>query len=195
MATPGAQQFQRLFDEVFNQLHGLQTAWSLYFGLYGTTDNVVLLRATALVSFGALQELLIEAVYLRTHRLLEEGTSRGNSRASMESLIQRLPPTASNLRRLLKKRLEAVRRDCAEVAEWRDRQVAHGDLRTALREHPSPLPPVQARRIGRAIELLASILSEISDECGLDQRYNVHREMADLDIHEVLGRLRAGTNR
>ena len=84
--------FQTLFDEVWNELHGLQTAWSLYFGLYGTANNVRVLRSTAIVSFGAIQELLIEAMYLRTHRLIE----RKKSRASMDSLIRHLPPSASD---------------------------------------------------------------------------------------------------
>jgi hypothetical protein len=189
------QRFQTLFDEVWKELHGLQTVWSLYFGLYGTANNVKLLRSTAIVSFGAIQELLIEAMYLRTHRLLEEAASRGKSRASMESLIGNLPPSAFKLRRVLQKRLEAVRRDCAPLADWRDRQVAHRDLATTLREHPSPLSPVQARSVGRAIEMLASALTEISDECGLDRPYNVHQEMADMDIHEVIGRLRTGGHR
>ena len=191
MTTSSAQRFQTLFDEVWNQLHRLQTAWSLYFGLYGTADTVVLLRSTAIVSFGAIQELLIEAMYVRTHRLVE----RGKSKASMESLIRNLPASASALRGRLQKRLEEVRRECEHVTDWRHRQVAHRDLRTALREHSSPLAPVQARSVGRTIELLASTLTEISDECGLDRPYNVHQEMADMDIHEVIGRLRAGRNR
>jgi hypothetical protein len=195
MAAFNAERFETLFNEVWDELHRLHTTWALYFGLYGTRDNVELLRSTALVSFGAIQELLIEAIYLRTHRLLEEAVSRGKQRASMESLIQNLPETASTLRRHLKKRLAGVRRDCANIAEWRDRQVAHRDLATALRQHPSPLPPVQARAVGRTIEILAKSLTAISDKCGHDRPYDVHQEIADVDIHEVIRRLRAAGNR
>ena len=55
--------FRRAFDDVWNQLRSLQTYWTLYFCLYGSRRSVKLLRATAVVTIGALQELLIAAIY------------------------------------------------------------------------------------------------------------------------------------
>jgi hypothetical protein len=195
MAAFDAQRFQTLFEEVWNELHRLQSTWTVYFGLYGTGDSVELLRSTAVMSFGVIQEIMIEVIYLRTHRLLDAAVSGGKRTASIESLIQSLPPSACSIGRPLRKKLDAVRRDCETLAEWRDRQVAHRDLATALRQHPSPLRPVEARTIRRAIDFLAGALSEISDECHLDRPYRIHQEMADMDIHKVIDRLRAGRDR
>lgn len=184
------ERYERLFDEVWNQLHRLQTVWTIYFCLTGTSQTVELLRSTAWVTFGALQELMIEAMYLRTHRLLEEATPRGRRRASLETLIQRLPASAAHLKRQLKRDLATARRDCGPLTEWRDRYVAHRDEATALREHPSPLPPVQASIVGRTIEFAASALTAISAECNLGRPYRVHHEMADSDVHKLIDRLR-----
>jgi hypothetical protein len=72
--------FRRVFDDVWNQLHRLQTHYTIYFCFFGGKQSVELLRATAWVTFGALQELLIAAIYLETHRLLENASTQRSRR-------------------------------------------------------------------------------------------------------------------
>ena len=147
MKTFDAPRFTVLFEEVRNQLYRLQTHWTLYVFLYGERKTVELLRKTAIVTFGALQELLIEAIYTGTHRLIDAGISRGRRTASMESLLYYLPSSAAPLRRRLQKHLDAVRRNCEQLTEWRNRHVAHRDAATVLREHPSPLERITKRSV------------------------------------------------
>jgi len=191
MTTTETARFRKVFDDVWNQLHRLQNHWTLYFCLYGSTRSVDTLRATAWVTFGALQELLITAIYIETHRLLDNASGqRGRRTASVERLIQDLPASSALLCRRLKRELKAARADCRDLSEWRDRHVAHRDAATVLSEG-SPLPPVEAASVGRTIEFVGGALTAISNELELDHEYNVHREMDDLDVHKLLERLRA----
>ena len=182
--------YERLFNDVWNQLYRLHTTWDIYVCLTGSRHTVELLRSTAIVTFGAFQELLLEAIYLRTHRLLEQAATRGKRRASVEALIQQLPPGSTRLRRELQGRLEGVRRTCASLSDWRDRHVVHRDEPTAVGEHPRPLGRVQARCVSRTIEYVAAALTAISKECGLDRPYRLHEELADSDVHKLIERLR-----
>jgi HEPN superfamily AbiU2-like protein len=190
MSTSNSTRFQKVFNDVWNQLHRLQTHRTIYVCLFASQQSVKVLRTTALVTFGALQELLISALYLETHRLLDQATSRGNKTASVEGLIPNLPPSSAQLRRSLQRRLGAVRKDCEHLKDWRDRHVAHRDLDVVVRE-PFPLKPVNARTVDDAIEYVASALTEISRELNLEREYNLHREMDDVDVHKLLERLRA----
>jgi hypothetical protein len=184
--------FQKVFDDVWNQLHRLQTHYTLYFCFFGAERSVELLRATAWVTFGALQELLIAAIYLETHRLLENASTQRNRRsASVERLIQDLPDSSAPLRRRLKRELKAARADCRSLSEWRDRHVAHRDAATVLGERIPALPPVKGASVGRTIEFVGGALTSISAELDLNHEYNVHREMDDLDVHKLLDRLQA----
>ena len=134
MSAAHGARFERLFDDVWNQLHRLQTHWTIYLCLYGTRSSVQLVRSTALVTFGALQELLTLAIFLETHRLLDNGSTSGQRTASIESLIQDLPPSSAALRRGLKRELKAVRAGCRQLTEWRHRHIAHRDAATVLGE-------------------------------------------------------------
>jgi hypothetical protein len=139
------------------------------------------------VTFGALKELLIEAMCIGTQRLIDNATSRGHKTASMESLFLALPDAAAPLRRRLE--LGVVRRDCRHLSEWRHRHVAHRDAPDA---HAIPLQPLNARSVGDAIEFFAGALTAISDELGLGRPYHLHQEMSDLDVHRLIERLRGG---
>ena len=183
-------QLRRLFKEVRNQLYRLHTHWTPYLALYGQPRTVELLRASAMVTFGAVQAVLIEAIYIGTQRLLDQSSPRrGHPTASIESLIRFLPPGSAALRRRLRPELEQARKKCVQLAEWRDRVVAHRDLATALDEHPMRLGAVKASTVGDVIQFLAGALTAISEELDYDSGYNPHQELADLDVHELIRRL------
>jgi hypothetical protein len=84
MAAFDAARFQALFEEVWDQLYRLHTNWTLYVSLFESMETVELLRASALVTFGALHSLLIEAIFLGTHptarRWYVSGPSNGLDR-------------------------------------------------------------------------------------------------------------------
>ena len=185
--------FQALFENVRDQLHGLQTTWEIFLCLYGTPHGVEILQATAWVTFGALQKVLTHAIWLGTHRLLEAGSS-GKKTASIQTLISSLPAASAHLRRRLQKDINLVRKDCEQLSEWRHRSVVHIDLATVLREHPTPLEPVKMRSVGNAIEVFARTLTAISDELGLNVPYDPHHETSDLDVHDLIRRLQATRN-
>jgi hypothetical protein len=187
---------QALFENVHDQLQELHRSWTLYFLLFGSQYSVNVVRDTAPFTFGSFQHLLIEAIYLQTHRLLEGGSAEAKGVASLPTLLSALPASLAPLRRELKTKINVTRRECLKLSEWRDRHVAHRDLATVLAEHPEPLEPVNAKIVGDALETFAAALSSISDELRLNLRYDVKHEMNDLgrDVTELLRRLSVSRN-
>ncbi|MDQ3421014.1 MAG: hypothetical protein M3541_19945, partial [Acidobacteriota bacterium] len=61
-------------------------------------------------------------------------------------------------------------------------------------EHPTPLQSVKERSAGAAIEFFAAALSDISDELDLNLRYDLNSELADLDVLELIRRLKGATD-
>jgi HEPN superfamily AbiU2-like protein len=80
------------------------------------------------------QRLLHHGVLLTIQKLLDPAiSSRGKQSASLEMLLRGLPPGAdATLTRRLKKCLDAMRTDCSNIKEWRNRKIAHLDLPTVL---------------------------------------------------------------
>ena len=154
--------------------------------------NVQLLRDSALRTFGTVQQLLQEAIFLGTYRLIEDGNPGGKRTASFESLFSYLPDEPATLRRRLKKRLNHVRTECEELRQWRHRQGAHRDEATVTMEHPRPLQPIQARVVRHALEFFADSLTQVSDELGFNLTYQLHVNVdRELDVLELIRRLEA----
>jgi hypothetical protein len=194
MPVVDAARYQTLFEEVWDQVYRLHTTWTVFLCLYETRTGRDVLRATARVTFAALGELLTEAIFLGTHRLLEKGSSEAKRTASIQSLVSLLPPEAAPLRRRLRKNLSAVQKDCEPLTAVRHRRVVHRDLATILDEHPTPLERVKMRSVGNAIEVFAATLTAISDELKLNLAYDLHHELDDLDVHELIRRLGLALN-
>ena len=120
MPATDRERFQALFEEIRNQVYFLQMNWTLYVRLTGNLQTLELLRVSAKYTFGVINKLLLETIYLGTHRLIDAGVSSSTKRtASMETLIHRLPPASAPLRRRLQKQLKYVRRECENLSDWR----------------------------------------------------------------------------
>jgi len=76
-----------LIEELHAEAISLQQFWLLHQQLYGKRKHVELMRASALVSFGLIQKLLREAIFLGIQRFLDPSWMRGHKTASLEQVI------------------------------------------------------------------------------------------------------------
>jgi hypothetical protein len=185
------EKLQALFEHVWSQVYRLETKWVLYVSLFKDQATVAVLCDTAPVTFGAIKLLLVDAVFLSMHRLLDTGVSRGRRTASLETLIHSLPPDSAPLRRALQKKLKQLRTDCRDLSLWRHRGIAHHDYGIALDEDPTPPGPVKVSTFTAAFASMAEILTAISDECGLNCGYEPGHEVTDLDVNALVDRLKS----
>jgi hypothetical protein len=76
----------------------LARCWRLHIQLYGNGQHVELMREAAIRSFGLFQKVLQDSIVLSCQRLLDPASSRGNTTASIEALIQMIDPADARRR-------------------------------------------------------------------------------------------------
>jgi hypothetical protein len=109
---------------------------------------------------------------------------RGHKTASLEQVIHSIPRAPGNvlLCRRLRKELRSLRDACADIKEWRDRQIAHLDYPTVFMEHPKPLSSVQVRTTQAAIEGIVNFLRQVAEHCySSHHAFPFHGESLDGD--------------
>jgi hypothetical protein len=153
-------QFHALWEEVAL----LHLRWAEFVELFGTKrSRIDLLNQAAPSFFRIVQDVLWDVTLLHIARLTDSSKSFG--KADKENL------TIQNLPRLVDSRIEL--RVTALVAtaiskatfcrEWRNRNIAHSDLKLALNESPTPLPDVDKQKTEEALSAIEAVLSEVHE--------------------------------
>ena len=95
-------------------------------------------------------------------RITDPRESMKKDNLSLDRLIQSVAAHADDeFRAGLNERMKNVRKQCEPIMQWRNRNVGHNDLATALQYHPNPLPNINAGDIDDAIRVIAELMNEI----------------------------------
>jgi hypothetical protein len=158
----------RFHYELWNELAWLFIKWKHYRHLYATSDaTVAILNAAAPSFFYFLNTILFEDVLLHMARLTdppEQGLERTNL------TLQRLPALVSDdpalvpdagLRARAENLLRVVLARTEFARVWRNRRIAHRDLRTYRRQHPTPLPGASRQNVEDALEAMRDLMNTL----------------------------------
>jgi hypothetical protein len=138
-----------LLEELHGHALGLRQKWTLYQELYGNQKRVEVMRSAALVSFGILQPVLWESIFMAISRFIDPAKSMGNETASLEQLIKAIPAGNDDLSKELTSRLATLRDDCKPIRQYRHNRIAHSNLAVARME--KSLDSVTIRSVHRAV--------------------------------------------
>jgi hypothetical protein len=152
-----------LLEELHASAVSLRQLWLLHQQLYGQREHVDLMRKTALVSFGLIQQLLREAIFLGIQRFLDPASMGRYKTASLEQLLLSIPPGHEPLCEGLQQDLIDIRTTSVDIKEWRDRQIAHLDYKTVFLEHPTPLNDVMVRTTQTSIDGIVNFLRQVAE--------------------------------
>jgi hypothetical protein len=162
----------------------------LYVTFFGSRKAVEAVSRAGMFTFGALQDVLIEAIVLGLDRLLAFSSGDGDRpQASVARLVTWMPPEDAGLARELRKRLARLKRDCTKVSERRKRLVAHRDLAIVLKQ--SSLEDIRIRTVRHALEELSAILTSLSEKYygGMPCNFHPDTEADPFDADVLLARL------
>jgi hypothetical protein len=140
-------------------LRGAYVNWQLYQELFmQSSARLQLLNDTAAQFFWLVEENLRESTLLAIARLTDPPVSRGKHSLSLRRLPSLVDPALS---RTLRSSIRVASSLCAPIEDWRNRLLAHRDLDLALSRNVRPLPPLERRDIGDALEACADVLNLI----------------------------------
>ena len=143
----------RLYHFVWADVVDLHFAWLSYTQLYGDTKSVDDLNECAGSFFARLQALFEDQVFLKLARLADpaaSGSGRGRENASFLRVVDAAREAGdAALADRLQSAAATFKSDVASISLVRNREIAHRDLRVALRIEN--LPEVKRSEIENAL--------------------------------------------
>jgi hypothetical protein len=164
-----------LYSALWQSVATIHFYWNEYVALFGTKpQRIQLLNRAAPRFFRMLQDQLWEISLLHLARLTDPANSQGNKdRANLT--IQALPELVVDAvtRNALEKLIaEAIQRT-KFCRDWRNRHIAHRDLKLALEQSTTPLAEASRAHVNAALKAITDVLNAIEDHyCKSETRFD-----------------------
>jgi HEPN superfamily AbiU2-like protein len=159
--TASADRMRLLIEEIYSDDITLRQEWTLFHQLYGNKQHVEVMRSTALVTFGLLQQVLREAIFMGIAHLLDGRIVAGHHTASLAQLIGSIPAENDDLVEQLDSDRQRLLSLCDPIIEWRHKAIAHASLAVATME--IVLEGVSVQSVPEALAGIESIHRQVCD--------------------------------
>lgn len=149
-----------LFYTLWNDIAWLHMKWQQYRQLYGTNaERVEILNKTASIFFGVVQTVLWEDTLLHLSRLTGSPGAQGKPNLS----LQRLPPVIPKgpLRQEMQDLISIAVHKASFAHGWRNRRIAHYDLRLAQGSAAISLPPASRQHVEEALAAIRDVMNRV----------------------------------
>jgi hypothetical protein len=150
-----------IYHALWNEVAWLYTKWEEYVELFGTkASRIELINQAAGHFFRVVQDVLWDDTLIHIARLTDPPKSRGRDNLT----IQLLPPLLRDdaVRGAVQARIDSAIAKAAFCRDWRNRRIAHSDLKLALESGAEPLRDASRDLVRAAMESLADVLNEIA---------------------------------
>lgn len=150
----------KLFYALNQEVEWLYMKWNEYIALYGTEPSRIdLLNKAAPLFFRVVQDSLFEGTLLHITRLTDPPKSAGKENLT----IQRILPLVSDqpLSGILKSKIEVAVQKSEFCRDWRNRLIAHQDLKLAIEKGINPLKPANRELVKKALDSIADVLNAV----------------------------------
>ena len=154
-----------LFHELWNEVAWLYTKWEEYIELFGKTPSRIdLLNQSAPMFFWIVQDSLWENVLLHITRLTDPPISGKKSSGKKNLSIQCLSILVDEeIKEIISKQINNAIEKSNFCRDWRNRHIAHRDLKLAMGEQVKPLIPASRAMVRDALDSIAKVLNTISE--------------------------------
>ena len=183
------QSLGELFTILSEELLFAHWRWQEYVDLGNTESRLDLMNASAPFFFWVVQRTLFFDTLLGITKLTAPPTSgrRGQENLTVRQLPALLKPS---LKDRVSARCEQIAQKAKFAKTWRDKLIAHHDLKLALRK-AKPLPAADRVQIDAVLGDLANILNEVREAYSLST-YHYPRVQSTGGARELLFYVRDG---
>lgn len=151
----------KLFYALNQEVGWLYMKWDEYIALYGTkSSRIDLMNKVAPLFFRVVQDSLFEGTLLHITRLTDPPKSTGKENLT----VQRIPLLVSDKRfsGVLKSKIEVAVQKSEFCRDWRNRLIAHQDLKLAIEEEGiNPLPSANREMVQKALDSIVDVLNVV----------------------------------
>jgi hypothetical protein len=149
------------FNRLTNECAWLHLKWGEYVALFGEKESRVdLLNAAARGFFGTVQTSLWEDILLHICRITDDSEVGRRKRQTLS--LRRLPALVdASIAEKIRKLVSVAVKKSEFARDWRDRHIAHRDLKLALKEGAMPLAPASRQGVKDAITAIVATLGAV----------------------------------
>ena len=152
-----------LYSALWQEVAVLHFHWKEYVELFGTKpERINLLNQAAPTFFRMLQDELWESTLLHLARLTDPANSRGKQDRS-NLTIQALPTLITDTK--LKDEVSKLIAEAIKLTEfcrdWRNRHIAHRDLKLVLEQPTTPLAAGSRAQVNEALKAIANVMNAL----------------------------------
>jgi hypothetical protein len=177
-ATFGAE-----FHGLYNEVLWLHLKWRDYRALFGTNPaRIDLLNAAAGSFFVMADETMWHDLMLHVCRLTDQSSNKGRGRKERLSIMRLTAQVDPAIHDEVRGRVSKALKKTRFARDWRDRHIAHRDLRLAMKTGAKPLAPASRTRMGEAIDAIVAVVAAVeSHYCGVTTAYELTSRLGDAE--------------
>jgi hypothetical protein len=149
------------FHALWQEVAWLFSKWNEYVTLFGTKPSRIdILNNAAPFFFRIIQDVLWEEIILHVARLTDPPKSVGKSNLTIQQLPGLVSDTTvskeiSNLVNTTVQKVDFCR-------DWRNRRIAHSDLKLAIEKGINPLQPASRKKVRAVLDSIVEVLNAVS---------------------------------
>ena len=153
------------YNALYNEVVWLHVRWKQYKDLFGTSPSRIdILNQTAGLFFRFVRDGLWEGTLLHLTRLTDPPESKGKEKKENLTL-QSLPPLIKDVefQKEIKGLVEGAVKATRFARDWRNRRLAHTDLKLAIQQGAEPLAPASRKSVEDAINAVSRVIQRASE--------------------------------
>jgi hypothetical protein len=150
-----------IFHALWNEVAWIYMKWNQYVELFGKRPSRIdLINSAAPLFFRIVQDSLFEDTLIHIARLTDPPKSTGKSNLT----IQRLPDLVldGELKDSIAGLIDIALQKADFSRDWRNRRIAHKDLKLALKEGAEPLKQASREKVSAALDAIAEVMNAVS---------------------------------
>jgi hypothetical protein len=149
-----------LYHALWQEVAWLHMKWLDYRALFASSrGRVDLFNRTAPSFFGHLEGVLWEDILLHLSRLTDTPASRGKANLTLTRLPDAIDVPALQAKVALL--VEQTVADAAFARDWRNRRLAHRELKIGTGEAARPLAPASRERLEKALKAIRDAMNAV----------------------------------
>jgi len=163
MALPKDDHHEEVVSLLHNELAVVHWQWLTWRTLYADEERRQLLEKSAWPFFWNLQQVLLNQVFVSLSCLVDQVTGgRDRDNLTLERLL--LHPRVAgdpSFHEEVKQKIGMARAACAKILIWRNKVLAHLDLKTVLAGANISLPPVNPQEVEDTLRALGDAFNAV----------------------------------
>lgn len=180
---------EKVFEALKIEILWLHESWIIYRQLFGLSEKrIKLFNKCARAFFHLIQHVIPREIIVTISKLTDPSRTGEKENLSLKQLQKLVEVPGENQLALdLRKLLDNLHNKTQAFRKWRNKKIAHFDLRTAIESSINPLPGISRQMIEEALQVIREYMNTIQIHyTGVEADYEPSMSGADGEMLIVL---------